>query len=77
MDLSVLTKKNTFNIGGGPGVDTFIHHSRIYVLANYYGIGRLMDILLQKLHQILVKSNVPKTNFNDIVAMVKTVGGAL
>ncbi|KAI6314689.1 hypothetical protein MCOR29_007292, partial [Pyricularia oryzae] len=69
MDLSVFTKKDTFDTGGGPGVDTLIHHGRVYVLADRYGIGRLMDVSLQKLHQTLVKSKVPETNLNDIVAM--------
>lgn len=71
MDLSVFTKKDTFDTGGGPGVDTLIHHGRVYVLADRYGIGRLMDVSLQKLHQALVKSKVPETNLNDIVAMVR------
>lgn len=71
MDLSVFTKKNIFNTKGGPGVDTFIYHSRIYILANRYRIGRLMDILLQKFHQILIKSKIPETNFNDIIVMVQ------
>ncbi|TLD12294.1 uncharacterized protein PgNI_02724, partial [Pyricularia grisea] len=71
IDLSVFTKKDTFDTGSGPGVNTLIHHGRMYVLANRYRIGRLMDILLQKLHQTLVKSKVPETNLNDIMAMVR------
>ncbi|QBZ53574.1 hypothetical protein PoMZ_09262 [Pyricularia oryzae] len=71
INFSVFTKKDIFNTRNGLGVNTFIYYGRIYILANYYGIGRLMDILLQKFHQILVKSKIPKTNFNDIVAMVR------
>ncbi|TLD04244.1 uncharacterized protein PgNI_12174 [Pyricularia grisea] len=71
MDFSVFTKKNKFDIEGGPGVNTLIYHGRMYVLADRYRIGRLMDILLQKFYQVLVKFKIPKSNFNDIVVMVR------
>ncbi|TLS30171.1 hypothetical protein PpBr36_02282 [Pyricularia pennisetigena] len=71
MDLSGFTKNGTFNTEGGPDADIFIYHYQIYILANRYKIIRLMDVLLQKLHQILVKSKIFKNNFNDIVALVR------
>ncbi|QBZ56798.1 hypothetical protein PoMZ_01714 [Pyricularia oryzae] len=77
MDLSGFTKNGTFDTKGGPDADIFIYHYQMYILANRYGIIRLMDVLLQKLHQILVKSKIPKNNFSDIVVLVRFCYGEL
>ncbi|KAH9427444.1 hypothetical protein MCOR02_012076 [Pyricularia oryzae] len=77
MDLSGFTKNGTFDTEGGPDADILIHHCQVYVLADRYGITRLMDVSLQKLHQALVKSKIPKNNLNGIVALVRFCYGEL
>ncbi|KAI6347387.1 hypothetical protein MCOR25_010913 [Pyricularia grisea] len=77
MDLSGFTKNGTFDTEGGPDADILIHHCQVYVLADRYGITRLMDVSLQKLHQALVKSKIPKNNLSDIVALVRFCYGEL
>ncbi|KAI6612067.1 hypothetical protein MCOR14_011763 [Pyricularia oryzae] len=77
MDLSGFTKNGTFDTEGGPDADILIYHCQVYVLADRYGITRLMDVSLQKLHQALVKSKIPKNNLNGIVALVRFCYGEL
>lgn len=49
----------------------FVHHARVYVLGDRYGITRLMDVSLNKLHGALVEFAADDNELGHIVALLK------
>lgn len=50
--------------------DAFIHHARVYVLADRYGIQHLMNIAFGKLHASLVGFPMDVAGPDDVVALL-------
>lgn len=48
-----------------------VHHTRVYIMADRYGIPRLMALSFQKLHQSLVKYPMSDDNTGAIVAVLR------
>ena len=48
-----------------------LHHARVYVMADRYGIPRLMALSFQKLHQSLVKYSISEENIGTIIEVLR------
>ncbi|KAK4156968.1 hypothetical protein C8A00DRAFT_40656 [Chaetomidium leptoderma] len=51
--------------------EIFIHHARVYVLGDRYGVTRLMNESFRKLHQALVGYDVAKEGVSEVVALLQ------
>lgn len=51
--------------------DIFIHHSKVYILADRYYVDRLMRLSLSKLHQALTEFTLSETRLDDITALLR------
>ncbi|SPO06557.1 uncharacterized protein DNG_09247 [Cephalotrichum gorgonifer] len=51
--------------------ETFIHHVNVYLLADRYGIPRLMDVSFSKLHKALIRYAAQEAKLHDIVALLR------
>lgn len=73
LDLSVHVNGEVHETEKRPKVhaDIFVHHAQVYVLADRYGITRLMDVSFHKLHQALVEYVVSENRLHDIVALLR------
>lgn len=48
-----------------------LHHARVYVLGDRYGIIRMMDISFQKLHEALVNLEINEDSVGEILALLR------
>ena len=51
--------------------DIFIHHSKVYTLADRYHVDRLMTLSLSKLHQALTEFTLSETRLDDITELLR------
>lgn len=51
--------------------DIFVHHARVYILGDRYGVTRLMNVSFRKLHQTLVAYDVSGERVGEIVALLR------
>ena len=51
--------------------EILLHHARVYIMADRYGIPRLMALSFQKLYQGLVKYPISEDNIGTTVAMLR------
>lgn len=51
--------------------DVFLSHARMYVFADYYGIGRLQFLALNKLRRALTSFNLQAESYGDIIQLVR------
>ena len=73
LDLSVCVTDGTREIEKRPAdhADIFVHHARVYILGDRYGITRLMDLAFHKLHQTLVGYEAFDKELNDVVVLLR------
>ncbi|KAJ3453996.1 hypothetical protein MRS44_018628 [Fusarium solani] len=48
-----------------------LHHARVYVLGDRYGIIRMMDISFQKLHEALVNLEINEDSVSEILTLLR------
>ncbi|RCI08800.1 hypothetical protein L249_4657 [Ophiocordyceps polyrhachis-furcata BCC 54312] len=53
--------------------DVFLAHARLYIFSDRYGLERLAQIALLKLHKILIKFRLFKERAGDLVPLVELV----
>ncbi|KAG6030218.1 hypothetical protein E4U40_008035 [Claviceps sp. LM458 group G5] len=51
--------------------DFFIAHAKIFIFADCYGVAKLLDLALQKLHGALCGFRLSRNRMNDILALVR------
>lgn len=73
IDMSIYVENGTRSIGSGPTDhgDIFIHHCRVYILADRYDITRLVDLSFKKLHQALIGYDLSEQKLKDIVELLR------
>lgn len=73
IDMSKYVEDRTRSIGSGliDHADIFIHHCRVYVLADRYAVTRLMDLSFNKLHHALVGYDLSEPKLNGIVELLR------
>ncbi|KAI9151504.1 hypothetical protein HJFPF1_08708 [Paramyrothecium foliicola] len=50
--------------------ETFVHHAKVYVLADRYDVTGLLNISFEKLHQALADYVISEENVGDIVTLL-------
>ncbi|SPQ27194.1 85d318cb-82bd-4448-9ce0-4fa806733f74 [Thermothielavioides terrestris] len=53
------------------GAESFLHHARVYVFADYYGISRLTEMALYNLGQALAAFDLRDDNVEEVVELVR------
>ncbi|RYP11730.1 hypothetical protein DL765_007626 [Monosporascus sp. GIB2] len=79
LDLSAAVNEESHKIEKRPKdrAVILVHNARVYVLGDRYGITRLMNISLLKLHQALVDFVICEDGLHDIVALLQFCYGEL